>query len=533
MSKRAADPFWALLALAFRNTRILTVAFAYAFAVYAFIQPTGYRRSYPTRASRDAFAGALGHNSGLRLLYGQPHDLMTIGGYSAWRIGGVLSIAAAAFGVLAAVRGLRAEEDSGRMEIVLAGMVSRRKANVATVSAIVAGVVLLWLAQFAGFLIARLPAGGSAYLALSTSAVALVFVGVGALASQLASTRRAALGMSSAVIALMFVARVVADTVAGAGWVRWTTPLGWAELMRPFADVRPLVLLLPIASSVLLLACSARLAVGRDLGAGALPARNVADPKLRLLRSPIRLSLRDQLPTLAVWAGCSVVLNFILGVVSRSISRADIPRTVQGTIAKLGVGSIATPAGYLAFVFHFVVVAVCALMCAQVGAARNEEAGQRLEMILALPVARAHWLVGRLVIGLLAAAAVSLGAAFSAWAGSATAGVHVSGLKMFEAGVNILPLALLFLGVAALAYAVVPRAGGVAYGVLIITFLWQLIGSLLDPPHWLLELTPFAHIGLLPAEPFDAAAAAALAAVGMLACVVAVYVFGRRDLVGE
>jgi ABC-2 type transport system permease protein len=42
-----------------------------------------------------------------------------VSGYTAWRVGGTLAIAAAAFGVLAAVRALRAEEDIGRMELVL------------------------------------------------------------------------------------------------------------------------------------------------------------------------------------------------------------------------------------------------------------------------------------------------------------------------------------------------------------------------------------------------------------------------------
>ncbi len=79
---------------------------------------------------------------------------------------------------------------------------------------------------------------------------------------------------------------------------------------------------------------------------------------------------------------------------------------------------------------------------------------------------------------------------------------------MLEAGANCLPVALLFLGVAALAYAVAPRAsGGIAYGLVTVAFLWQLVGSLLGAPRWLVELTPFAHVGLVPAQPFRAGAA--------------------------
>ena len=104
---------------------------------------------------------------------------------------------------------------------------------------------------------------------------------------------------------------------------------------------------------------------------------------------------------------------------------------------------------------------------------------------------------------------------------------------MLEAGANALPAALLFLGVAALAYAVVPRAGAaVAYGLVTVTFLWQLVGSLLGAPSWLVELTPFAHVGLVPAQSFRAGAAALMLAIGAAAALAAIGAFRRRDLVG-
>ena len=68
--------------------------------------------------------------------------------------------------------------------------------------------------------------------------------------------------------------------------------------------------------------------------------------------------------------------------------------------------------------------------------------------------------------------------------GAASAGVADLSLpRMLEAGANCLPVAILFLGIAALAYALVPRASaGIAYGLAIVAFLWQLFGSLLGAP---------------------------------------------------
>ena len=523
----------ALARRAFRDARARTIAFAYMFAIYAYIQPVGYSHAYPTLADRLAFARSFARNDALRLFYGYPYDPVTIGGYSAWRVGGTLAIAAAVFGVLAAVRALRAEEDTGRMELVLAGALGRRTAYLAAMAAIAAGVFILWLAELAGYLAGGLPAGGSAYLALASTSVVPVFVGVGALASQLAPTRRIALELGSAIVALFLLLRVIGDTSSGAGWLRWATPLGWAEELRPFTGARPLVLLLPLAASALLIAVAARIAAGRDVGTGVLPARDTADPRLRLLRSPTAQALRSERGSLIVWLIGTGAFAFILGMVSTSISSAGISKSIRQEIARFGSGSIATPAGYLAFVFVFFILAVSLFVCAQIGAARQEEAGERLETLLAQPVARSGWLGGRLLLAGCASAAISLLAGLLTWAGAASQGVGISLPRMLEAGANCLPVALLFLGLAALAYAVVPRASaGIAYGLVTIAFLWDLLGDLLDVPKWLLELTPFAHVGLVPAQHFRGGAAAVMAGIGLLAALAALAVFRRRDLAG-
>jgi ABC-2 type transport system permease protein len=523
----------ALAARAFRDARTRALAFAYIFAAYSYIQPVGFRHAYPTLADRMGFARSFGTNKGLRLFYGEPHDIATTGGYTAWRVGGTLAIAAAVFGLLAAVRALRAEEDAGRSEVVLACAVGRRTLNLSAMAAVAAGIVILWVAEFAGFVLGGLPAGNSAFLALATASVVPVCVGAGAVASQLAPTRRMALALGGAAVGLMFLLRVLADTLGGVGWLRWLTPLGWAEEMRPFTGAEPLVLLLPIAATVLLFAVAVRIGAARDIGTGLLPARDSADPRLGLLSSPVGQALRGERGILIAWAGGIGVFAFILGAISKSISSADVSQSVQKQIAKLGSGSITTPAGYLGFVFIFFILAISLFVCAQVGAARQEEGEQRLETLLALRVGRRGWLGGRLTLAVGATVGLSFVAGASAWLGATSAGASISLAKMLEAGVNAVPVALLFLGIAALAFAVLPRAStGIAYAVVGIAFLWNLVGSLTSAPDWVVKLTPFAHVGLVPAQSFRGVDAAVMVAIAAVAAVAAIGAFGRRDLVG-
>jgi ABC-2 type transport system permease protein len=49
----------------------------------------------------------------------------------------------------------------------------------------------------------------------------------------------------------------------------------------------------------------------------------------------------------------------------------------------------------------------------------------------------------------------------------------------------------------------------------------------------LIDLTPFAHVGLVPAHSFRAAAAAVMVAIGAAAALAAIALFQRRDLIGE
>jgi polyether ionophore transport system permease protein len=515
------------------ESRIRDGAFALFFLLFAYANPVGYRRSYPTLHERLAFARSFGTNKAVELFYGVPQDLLTTGGFTAWRFGGFAAVITGIWGMLAAVRATRAEEDAGRQELVLAGAVSRRSAYLAALAGIGVAAAMLWLAIFAGLVAGRLPAGGSAYLALATMPPAVVFAGVGALASQLAPTRRIALELAAATLTLCFLLRVIADTASGLGGLRWATPFGWSEELRAFADPRPAVLLLPVASTALLLTAAGLIAVRRDVGTGILGARDRAEADLRLLSSPTAFALRSGLGNLLAWLVGVGVFAAIIGILSKSFTNADISTNLQEQLRKVGGASITTPAGALGFYFLIFVLAISLYVCGQIAAIRREEADQQLETLFALPVDRRRWLAGRLALVAAGAATIALGAGLLAWAGAASQHAHVPLSRLLEAGANCLQTALLFLGLGILAFAITPRAAsGIAYGLVTLGFVWELFGALFGAPHWLLDATPFAHIGLVPAQPFRATAALAMLGIAGAAGLAGAWLFARRDLAG-
>ena len=360
-----------------------------------------------------------------------------------------------------------------------------------------------------------------------------VFVGVGALASQVAPTRRTATAISTGVLAVSFALRAVADSSPSVGWLRWLTPLGWVEELRPFTGAQPLVLALPACVGALLLVASAALATRRDIGSGLVASRDTAPLRSAGLGSPMAQASRDGRAGLLAWTVGVGAFAFLVGVISDSVS-SGLSESLRRQLEKLGSASIATPSGYIGFSFVFFILVVSLFGCAQVAAMRHEEAEGRLETLLALPLARRAWLAGRLLLAAGGAAALALTAGVLAWSGAATQRAGVSLPDMLAAGANCLPTALLFLALGALGFALAPRAAaGIAYGLVAVAFLWDLFGALLGAPDWLLALSPFHDVGLIPGQAFKGTAAAIMLVLAACAAALAIRVFERRDLTGR
>lgn len=526
------SPARAVALRVFGDARVRTISYALLFLFASSATVLGYRAAYPTTADRLEFARSFGDTKAVRLLYGVPRDLLTVGGYAGWRLVGSLTIFAALWGVLAAVKAMRTEEESGRQELVLSGIIGRRATYVAGLAGIAGGAVVLWVALLAGILTARPGLGGSAFLALTILSPLPVFVGVGAVASQLAPTKRGALALGTGVLGAALLVRMVADTASGLGWLRWVTPLGWAEELRAFADPRPLVLLLPAACAVLLLVVAERIFRRRDVGAGLLAAHDSAPPRLWLLSWPEGLAVRALWGGFLAWLAGIALYAVILGAVSDSVA-SGLSQDLQEQLEKLGASGPDTPTGFIGFAFIFFVLAISLFGPFQLGAVREEEAELRLETLFAQPLSRPRWLIGRLALAAVGAALLALAAGVFAWLGARLAGADVSLARLLEAGLNCLPAAVLFLGLGALALALVPRAGvAIAYGLVAVAFVWETIGDLVDAPGWLLGISPFHHVAVVPAQPFETIPAAIMLVVGIAAAAAAAAVFRRRDLAG-
>ena len=294
------------------------------FGFFIVVQTHAYTSTYTTQAARDQLLRAYGSNVALNALLGSERAVNTVAGFASWRFVGILSVLGSIWGLLTATRLLRGEEEAGRYDLLLAGQTTRRRAGAQALAGLGAGLLALFALTAAGAIVTgRSPSAGFSlgqclYFSVALVAGAAMFLAIGALASQLASTRRRAAAMAGAVFALAYALRMVADTNQGLHWLMWLSPLGWVEETRPLTHPNPLALLPVILLLVAVTAATLHLAGTRDVGAAALPGRDTSRPHLALLGGPAGLAVRLMRPVALVWLFAVAAFAVLIGTTAES-----------------------------------------------------------------------------------------------------------------------------------------------------------------------------------------------------------------------
>ncbi len=78
-----------------------------------------------------------------------------------------------------------------------------------------------------------------------------------------------------------------------------------------------------------------------------------------------------------------------------------------------------------------------------------------------------------------------------------------------------------------------PTSALIAFGLVGFAYLWEQTGAILKAPAWLLAISPFHWLALVPSEPFDVTASLVMLAAGVLSALLGVEAFRRRDVVAD
>jgi ABC-2 type transport system permease protein len=527
----SAAPRAALVRYELRLQRRQALAWIVGLATVGASGVAGYRAAYPTAAAREHLAQTIGANPAFNALYGEPSRLDTVTGFAAWRVGGVFVIIAAVWGLLAATRVTRGEEEAGRSELIQTGAVTVRQRVAAELGSLAVVFLFAWGALATGLAAAGAPGGGAALVALLIVAAAVAFAALGAATGELFGTRRMAAGVAGTVLGASVLLRIVADGTALSG-LRWVTPLGWAEEIRPAAGGRTGPVLLLAAWSGGWTAVAIWAGLRRDHGHGLLEPASQPRSSLALLGSPEGFAWRSAAGVASAWTAGMAAIAVVMGSLARDVGRftADSPEAGR-VFDRLGFGRSGLPIAYLALALGSLMAPIAFYGVSVVVASRREEAEGRLELVLAQAVGRGRWLAGRLLVAAGFVVVVSLVAGVGTWLGTRLHPVDVPLASMLKAGLNCVPAVLVFVALGALAFAVVPRlTGPIAYGAVLSAYTLEIVGQLFRWPAWVLGLSPFHHVAAVPLQPVDVEGEVALLVVAVALAAGAVMVFARRDL---
>jgi ABC-2 type transport system permease protein len=478
------------------------------------VQSTQSQNLYDTPEDLAKLRQSIGGNTAVIAMSGPTRLLENIGGEVVFEILAFVSIVVALMNMFLIGRHTRAEEESGRAELVRSARVGRHATLAAALILAAVANLAVGLLVFAVTAGTGLPVSGSLLFGAAVASIGVAFAALTAVAVQVFESARAAYGAVALALGAAFVLRAAGDV--GNGALSWASPIGWGQRTFPYVDDRWWPLLMPLAAAGLLVFAATVLLERRDFAAGLVQPRPGRATASAALGSALGLAWRLQRAALVGWAAGLFLLGAAYGSIGDSIEQyvEDNPEVADF----LPGGAADVVNSYLAFTALTLALITSAYGVIAALRARGEETSGRAEAVLATDTSRAGWLGSHLIVAAGGTALVLVAAGF----GEGLAyGLVVSDAgqvpRMVGVALGYLPAVWLVAAVAVLALGWLPRAAAVVAWVVVgYSAVVALFADSFDIPGWLQRGSPFAHT---PEVPLEAWTAVPLLVLGLLALV--------------
>ncbi|MEV0108890.1 ABC transporter permease [Nocardia sp. NPDC050799] len=462
---------------------------------------------YPTAADRASFAATILASPAQVAMYGPIYNT-SIGAVGIWKAGMFHTLIAVAT-ILTVIRHTRAEEETGRSEILASTSVGRYANLTAALVLALGGSLLTGLLGAVSLTAAEVPASGSLAFGLALAGSGMVFAAVAAVTAQVCTGARLARGLAFAVLAVTFTLRAIGDARAGAGAVSpltWLSPQGWSLQVRPYAGDRWWVLALHLTLLVVLMIVAYALLRRRDVGAGLIAERLGAPAAGADLAGPFGLAVRLQRGTLLAWTIGVGLYGLVIGSVVAGIGDSFAENeTLRDLITRMG-GSESIEDSFISYAFTMLGVAGAAYAVSATLRLFSEENGHQAESVLSGAVGRLRWAGSHLAFALGGPVVIMLTAGLLGGVAYGLAKDDIGGELpgVVAAALIQLPAIWFFAGLTLALFGLVPRWTPVAWGLLTAAIAVFLLGSFSGAPQWFRDLEPFSHAPKVPGSEFTA-----------------------------
>ncbi|EID10948.1 ABC transporter transmembrane protein [Mycobacterium xenopi RIVM700367] len=481
-----------LLRLYLRRDRIVLPLWVLLLSVpLATVYVGSIEKVYPDQAARAAFAASIMASPAQRALYGQI-CADNLGAVGIWKAGMFHLLIAIAV-ILTVIRHTRADEETGRAELLDSTSVGRYASLTAALLLSSGASIATGAIGAAGLLSTNVPSGGSLAFGAALAASGLVFTAVAAVAAQLSPSARFTRSAAFAVLAVAFSLRAIGD--AGSGALSWLSPLGWSLQVRPYAGDRWWVLSLHLLTTVVLIVVAYLLLARRDVGAGLIAERPGPGKAGWSLRGAAGLAWRLDRGAVLIWTVGLCLYGLLIGSIVHGVGDEIGSSAARDIVARMG-GTGALEQAFITVAFTMLGMAAAAFSISLSLRLHQEETSQRAETILAGAVGRIHWAATHLTMAIAGPAVAMVLAGIAAGLSYGTAAGDVGGKLSTVVGTAAvqLPAVWLLAAVTAALFGLMPRLASVAWGVLVGFVALYLLGSLSGSAQWVLDLEPFTHI---------------------------------------
>lgn len=521
------DATLVLLRAALRRDRWQVLWWSLGVSTLYWSQAVGVDRLYDDPGELAKAAASLTENTAMVAMAGPARALDTVGGQVAWQSSAFGAIAVGIMSMVLVVRHTRAEEESGRDELVRSGAVGRLAPVLAAVLAAAVANLVVGATTALSLVVYPLAVADSLALGVGLALCGLCFTGTALVAAQLTTGARSALGLAGAVVGTAYALRAVGD--AGSPALTWASPIGWYQAMHAFSGLRwwPSLLLLVAAGATFALA--SLLLHRRDIGAGLWPDRPGPARAARSLTSPWGLAWRLQRGTLLGWCLGLGLTGLAYGTIGDDVE--DLLGDSEAVTELMTRGLPDPVEGYYAAALLMLGLLASGFAISSALRPRGEEDAGHVELLLSTDVTRAGWLAAHStvtasgVLLVLAAGGLGTGVGYALVTGDTAA----SGRYVLPALVHV-PAVLVLSGAARLLYGLRPRWSVLAWLPLAGAVAVMLLGPVLGMPEWLQGLSPFHHVPAAPAEDVTAGPLLALLGVATLLSLGGQFAFRRRDI---
>ncbi|ORB87283.1 ABC transporter permease [Mycobacterium kansasii] len=518
-----------MLRLYLRRDRVVLPMWVLLMSVpLATVYVSSIEKVYPAQQDRAGFVASITASPAQRALYGQVYN-DSLGAVGIWKAGMFHTLIAVAV-ILTVIRHTRADEETGRAELIESTAVGRYASLTAALLLSFTASIATGAIGAAGLLTTKVAPSGSVAFGAALAGSGLVFTAVAAVAAQLSPSARVTRGVAFGVLGTVFALRAVGD--AGSGSLSWFSPLGWSLQVRPYAGERWWVLLLHLATAAALTMVAYRLLGGRDVGSGLIAERGGPATAAPWLSNVFGLTWRLDRAAVLVWTAGLALYGLLIGSVVHGIGQELGSGTaVRDIVARLGGTSVLEQA-FVAVGFTMLGMVAAAFAVSLSLRLHQEEAAQRAETLLAGSISRIRLLSSHLVIALAGPAAAILLSGLAAGVAHGAAAGDLGGKLTTAVGTAAvqLPGVWLLSAVTVALFGVAPRFTPVAWGVLVGFVALYLLGSLSGFPQWLLDLEPFAHSPRVGGSDFTAEPLLWLLAMDTGLIALGAAAFRRRDM---